>query len=92
MSDDNTSWTPSADDNILGITDKKQINLIEATGIAKAELQLLKLDTEVEISAQLILMIHGMAFGDLYVPLPIVIMNLYESIRLTTVMDGQADC
>jgi len=63
---DNTSWTPSSDDNLLGLIDKDQINFIEATGIAKAELYIFSLDIEIEITSQLILLIHKIAFGDLY--------------------------
>ena len=34
----NTNWTPSPDDNKLGLTDKNLINECEAKGIAAAEL------------------------------------------------------
>jgi len=63
---DNTSWTPFADDNLLGLTDKNLINEYEAKGITKAELFVFGLDTEVEISTGLILDIHNTAFGELY--------------------------
>ena len=66
MEDNQTNWTPFPDDNLIGITDKNQINEIEAEGIAKAELFVFELDTEVEISTSLILEIHQIAFGKLY--------------------------
>jgi len=64
--EDNTGWTLSSNDNILGLTDNGQINLIEATGIANAELYIFSLDENVLISTQLILAIHQIAFGELY--------------------------
>lgn len=66
MEENQTNWTPFPDDNLLGITDKNQINEFEATGIAKAELFTFELETEVEISTTLILEIHQIAFGQLY--------------------------
>ena len=63
---DNTSWTPFPDDNLLGLTDKSLINEYEAKGITKAELFIFGLDTEIEISTNLILDIHKTAFGELY--------------------------
>ncbi len=61
-----TNWTPFPDDNLLGLTDKNQINEFEATGIAKAELYIFELDIDVEISTMLILEIHKIAFEELY--------------------------
>ena len=61
-----TSWTPFPDDNLLGLTDKNQINEFEATGIAKAELFIFELESEIEFSTTLILEIHKIAFGQLY--------------------------
>ncbi|WP_192820430.1 hypothetical protein [Rufibacter sp. LB8] len=52
---DNTSWTPSSEDNLLGFTDKALINEYEAKGIAKAELFIFTLDENVEISVPLLL-------------------------------------
>jgi cell filamentation protein len=63
---DNTSWTPFTDDNLLGLTDKNLINEHEVKGIAKAELFVFALDTEVEFSTTLILNIHKIAFEELY--------------------------
>jgi cell filamentation protein len=63
---DNTNWTPFPDDNLLGLTDKNLLNEHEAKGIAKAELYVFGLDTEIEISASLILDIHKTAFEELY--------------------------
>ncbi|MFG4000775.1 hypothetical protein B0A67_08805 [Flavobacterium aquidurense] len=61
-----TNWTPFADDNLLGLTDKNQINEFEASGIAKAELYTFELETDVEISTSLVLEIHKIAFEQLY--------------------------
>jgi cell filamentation protein len=64
--EDNTNWTPLPDDNKLNITDKNIVNEIEAKGIATAELFVFDLESEVEISTQLILEIHRIAFSNLY--------------------------
>ena len=64
--DDNTNWTPSPDDNKLDLTDKNPINEYEAKGIATAELFVFELDSETEISTQLLLEIHRIAFSELY--------------------------
>jgi cell filamentation protein len=61
-----TSWTPSPEDNKLSLTDKDLINEYEAKGIAEAELFIFSLDSESEISTQLILEIYAIAFGELY--------------------------
>ena len=66
MNDNQTNWTPFPDDNLLGLTDKNQINEIEAKGIANAELFIFELDTEILLSTNLILEIHSIAFGQLY--------------------------
>ncbi len=63
---DNTNWTPSAEDNLLNLTDKDAIYEQEAKGIALAELSVFGLDTEASISTSLILSIHKIAFGHLY--------------------------
>ncbi len=63
---DDTSWTPSAEDNLLNLTDKDAINEQEAKGIAIAELYVLGLDTDMPISTTLILQLHKIAFGQLY--------------------------
>lgn len=63
---DSTNWTPGADDNKLGITDRDEINKLEATGLIEAELFIFDLDESVTISAQLILEIHRIAFERLY--------------------------
>ena len=64
--ENNTGWTPFQADNLLNLTDKDSINECEAKGIVKAELYILGLDTEVDISTTLILDIHKIAFGELY--------------------------
>ena len=61
-----TNWTPFPDDNLLGLTDKNQINEFEATGIAKAELFVFELESDIEFSTTLILEIHKIDFGQLY--------------------------
>jgi len=63
---DNTNWTPFPDDNLLGLTDKNLLNEYEAKGITKAELYVFGLDTEIQISTNLILEIHLTSFKDLY--------------------------
>lgn len=63
---DNTSWTTFPDDNLLGLTDKSLINEYEVKGIAKAELYVFGLDTEIDISTTLVLSIHKKAFEELY--------------------------
>jgi cell filamentation protein len=62
----NTNWTPFPDDNLLGLVDKNVINEYEAKGIAKAELFILGLDTEINFSSNLVLDIHKIAFEELY--------------------------
>jgi cell filamentation protein len=79
--DDYTNWTPSPDNNKLGITDKSLINEFEAKGIATAELFVFALDSEAEVSSQLILEIHRIAFSELY--------DWAGSWRTTTVTVGQ---
>lgn len=64
--DDNTSWTPSTDNNKLGLTDKNLINEHEAKGIAAAELFVFGLDSDIQFSTQLLLEIHRIAFNELY--------------------------
>ena len=64
--EENTNWTPSPEDNKLNITDKDLINEIEAKGIASSEIFVFDLDSEIEISTQLILEIHKIAFSELY--------------------------
>jgi cell filamentation protein len=79
--DDNTNWTPSPDDNKLDLTDKNLINEYEAKGIATAELFVFELDSETEISTQLLLEIHKIAFSELY--------DWAGTWRTTTVTVGQ---
>src|SRR6266550_1397490 len=64
--DDDTSWTPSPEDNKLGLTDKNLINEYEAKGIAAAELFVFGLDNEISFSTQMLLEIHSVAFSELY--------------------------
>jgi cell filamentation protein len=66
MTKENTSWTPSPEDNLLGLTDKDKINQLEAKGIANAEFHIFNLDENIEFSSTLILEIHKIAFGELY--------------------------
>src|ERR1700710_449838 len=64
--ENDTSWTPSPEDNLLGLIDKRQINEIEAKGIAQSELYVFQLDTDVVISTSILLKIHEIAFTELY--------------------------
>jgi cell filamentation protein len=66
MEDNQTNSTAYPDDNLLGLSDKDQINELEAKGIATAELFVFELDIETEVSTSLLLEIHKIAFGDLY--------------------------
>lgn len=59
-------YTTAADDNLLGIGDKAQLNELEAKGILRAEEFMLDLDFPVEITTSLILDIHRTAFGEIY--------------------------
>ena len=60
---DNTHWTPSPEDNKLGLTDKILINQhVKARGIADAEFFIFSLDVVTEISSMLICEIHRIAF------------------------------
>lgn len=79
--ENNTNWTPSSDDNKLNLIDKNIINEYEAKGIAAAELFVFELDSETEISIQLLLEIHHIAFSELY--------DWAGSWRTTTVTVGQ---
>ena len=63
---DNANWTPSSDENKLGLTDKIIINEYEAKGIASAELFVFGLDSDTPFSTQLLLEIHSVAFSELY--------------------------
>jgi len=63
---DNTSWTPPAEDNLLNLTDKNLINEQEAKGIVLAELHVLDLDIDEPVSSTFILELHKIAFGHLY--------------------------
>lgn len=67
--EDNTSWTPSPDDNKLGLIDKNIINEYEAKGIAAAELFVFELDSDTQFSTQLLLKIHRIAFENFMIGL-----------------------
>jgi cell filamentation protein len=64
--DSTTSWTPSPDENKLGLTEKNLLNEYEAKGIASAELFVFELDSDTLFSTQLLLEIHSIAFSELY--------------------------
>ena len=64
--EDETSWTPSPEDNKLFLNDKDLINEYEAKGIAFAEFYVFQLDTDIRVTVQLILEIHNIAFSELY--------------------------
>ena len=66
MEENTTHWTPAPDDNKLSLTAKDSINEIEAKGIALAELFLFELEADAEVSTQLLLEIHRIAFSELY--------------------------
>jgi cell filamentation protein len=62
----NTSWTPSPEDNLLGLTNNDLINEHEAKGLTMAELYVFELDNETAISTTIIKEIHKLGFGELY--------------------------
>jgi cell filamentation protein len=62
----NTDYTPGVDDNLLGLTNKQDINIYEASGITKAELLLQELEMDSRFDISLILTLHRIAFGELY--------------------------
>ncbi len=66
MDKNNTDYTPNIEDNLLGLNNKEDINLYEASGITKVELYLQELDTNTNFDISLILEIHRIAFGELY--------------------------
>lgn len=66
MDKNNTDYTPNIEDNLLGLNNKEDINLYEASGITKVELYLQELDTDTNFDISLILEIHRIAFGELY--------------------------
>jgi len=59
-------YTTAADDNLLGIGDKTQLNELEAKGVLRAEEYMLDLDFPVEITTNLVLDIHKTTFGEIY--------------------------
>jgi cell filamentation protein len=66
MDKNNTDYTPNIEDNLLGLTDKNDINIYEASGVTKAELYLQELEMDARFSISLILELHRMVFGELY--------------------------
>ena len=63
---DGTDYTPPVDDNLLGLSSKEAINQAEAEGLLRAELAILSLDENTELSITLLLAIHRIAFEHLY--------------------------
>ena len=60
---DNTSWTPSAADNLLGIIDKDVINEYEAKGLAKAEIFIFNLDENTDSCKFIKLLLRNSTIG-----------------------------
>jgi len=60
-------FDPDRHENKLNITDISQLNLFEAKGILRAEEFILDLDIEFVFDVWLILNIHTIAFGELFV-------------------------
>ena len=60
------NYTPSVDDNLLGIADRNALNEEEAKGIIKAWQCILDMDDAQEISVSILLNIHKVAFEHLY--------------------------
>jgi cell filamentation protein len=63
---DNTNWTPSTEDNKLGLVDKKLMNEYEAKGNIDALYYLMEVDLDSDISTQMLLKFHYIAFSELY--------------------------
>jgi fido (protein-threonine AMPylation protein) len=59
-------YTDAPEDNLLGITNKQQLNEEEARGVVRAEAFLLDLELPVELTTGLLLDIHRVTFGHLY--------------------------
>lgn len=59
-------YTPPIEENLLNISDSKLLNEEEAKGIIKAEEFIYDLEESTEISTELILQLHKVAFGNLY--------------------------
>ncbi|MEJ7661193.1 MAG: Fic family protein [Hymenobacter sp.] len=61
------NYTDAPEDNLLGITDRQELNEQEAVGVATVERYLLEdLDYPVELSVSLLQDLHRRAFGRLY--------------------------
>lgn len=61
------NYTDAPEDNLLGITDKQELNEQEALGVATVERYLLEeLDYPVELSVAQLQDLHRRAFGRLY--------------------------
>lgn len=63
---DSTQYTPLAEDNLAGITDPAEMNVLESVGLLRAELFALELQEDTEIDVWLVLELHRIAFGELY--------------------------
>jgi cell filamentation protein len=61
-----TQYTPTPEENKLGLTDPQAINEREAAGIIRAEIYLLTLDVDTEPSVSVLLELHRRAFSELY--------------------------
>jgi cell filamentation protein len=59
-------FDPDRHDNILGITNIDELNAQEALGIIRAEEFILDLQVDVVFDVKLVLDIHTIAFGHLY--------------------------
>lgn len=61
-----SDYTPTVEDNLLGIFDKAKLNEEEAKGIIRAEQYILDLDADIKMSVSIILKVHQTAFSHLY--------------------------
>jgi cell filamentation protein len=66
MYEDNTNYTPDAEENRLGLIDKALINRYEAIGIIRAEIALLTMEAEADLTIEKLFELHRIAFEDLY--------------------------
>lgn len=66
MDKDSTNYTPDIEENRLGILDKSLLNHYEAEGVVKAEIALLTMETDNDLTIEKLLELHRIAFGQLY--------------------------
>lgn len=66
MAQEINDTTPEVNENLLGLTTPEEINEAEAKGVIEGEKYIINLEENIKISANLILQINKVAFGNLY--------------------------